>query len=64
MGTPDGVMAPADALMDKIGSADRAKEKEIDNHIIASAIFGVDITEVYSLERVNGVAKRHGLVAG
>ena len=64
MGTPDGVMAPVDDLMDEIGSLDRAKEKEIDDHIISSAILGADITEVYSPERVNDVARRHGLVAG
>ena len=41
------------------------KETEkVDNHIIASVILGVDITEVYSPERVNEVAKRHGLVPG
>ena len=48
MGTPDGVMAPVDDLMDEIGSLDRAKEKEIDEHIISSAILGVDVMEVYS----------------
>ena len=47
MGTPDGVIAQVDDLMDEIGSVDRAKEKDIDNHIIASAVLGVDITEVY-----------------
>ena len=64
MGTPDGVMAPVDDLMDEIRSADRAKEKDTDHNIIASAILGVDIREVYSPERVNDVAKRHGLAAG
>ena len=64
MGTPDGVMAPVDDLMDEIGSVDQAKEKDIDNHIIASAILGVDVAEVYSPERVNDVAKRHGPTAG
>ena len=43
----------------------KMKETEqIDNHIIASAILGVDITEVYSPERVNEVAKRQDLVPG
>ena len=64
MGTPDGVMAPVGYLMDEIGSLDRAKEKDIDKHIISSAILGVDITEVYSPEGVNDVARRHGLIAG
>ena len=50
MGTPDGVMAPVDDLMNEIGSIDRAKENEIDDHIISSAILGVDITEVLSGE--------------
>ena len=31
-------MAPVDDLMDEIGSVDRAKGKEIENHFIASAI--------------------------
>ena len=64
MGTPDGVMAPVDDLTNEIGSVDRAKGKDIDTHIIASATLGVDITEVYFPERVKDVAKRHGLMAG
>ena len=64
MGTPDGVKAPVDDLMDKIGSIDRAKEREIDNHIIGSVFLGVDITEVYSPERVKDVAKSHRLTTG
>ena len=64
MGTPDGVMAQVADLMDEIGSIDGAKEKGLDNHILASAILGVDITEVDSPERVNDVARRHGLTAG
>ena len=39
-------------------------EEEIDRRIIASAILGVDITEVYSPERVNEVARKHGLRPG
>ena len=35
-----------------------------DRKAIAATILGVDITEVYSLERVAKVAKRYGLVAG
>ena len=43
----------------------KMKETErVDDHIIASVILGVDITEVYSPERVNEVAKRQGLVLG
>ena len=37
---------------------------EIDRRIMASVILGVDITEVFSPERVAEVAKRYGLVAG
>ena len=36
----------------------------VDRKIIAATIVGVDITEVYSPERVAEVAKRYGLVAG
>ena len=36
----------------------------VDRKIIAAAILVVDITEVYSLERVAKFAKRYGLVAG
>ena len=36
----------------------------VDRKIIAATIFGVDITEVYSPERVAKVAKRYGLIAG
>ena len=64
LGTTDGVMAPVDDLMDEIGSVDRAKEQDIDHHIIASAIFRMDITEVYFAERVDDVAQRHRLTPG
>ena len=37
---------------------------EIDRKILAAAILGVDITEVYSPERVAKVAQRFGLKAG
>ena len=37
---------------------------EIDRNISAAAIVGVDITEVYSPERVAKVAQRFGLRAG
>ena len=37
---------------------------EIDRKILAAAILGVDITEVYSPERVAKVAQRFGLRAG
>ena len=36
----------------------------VDRKIIAATILGVDITAVYSSERVAKVAKRYGLVAG
>ena len=47
MGTPDGVMAPTEDLVDKTISDGRARATDIDNHITASAILG-DITEVDS----------------
>ena len=37
---------------------------EIDHKILAAAILGVDITEVYSPDRVTKVAQRFGLKAG
>ena len=37
---------------------------EVDRKIMVAVILGVDITEVYSPERVAQVAKRYGLVAG
>ena len=36
----------------------------VDRKIITATILGVDITEVYSPERIAKVAKRYGLVAG
>ena len=36
----------------------------IDRKIMAAALLGVDITEVYSPERVAQVARKYGLVAG
>ena len=36
----------------------------VDRRILSSVILGVDITEVYSPERVAKVAKKFGLVAG
>ena len=36
----------------------------VDRKIVASAILGVDITEIYSPERVAKVARRYGLTAG
>ena len=36
----------------------------IDRKILASAILGIDITEVYSPERVAKVARSFGLQAG
>ena len=37
---------------------------EVDGKIQSTAILGVDVTEVYSPERVARVAKRFGLTAG
>ena len=42
------MITPVDDRMDEIGCVYRARGKDIDNHIIAAAILGVDITEVYS----------------
>ena len=50
--------------IDNVAMKKMKETERVDNHIIASAILGVDITEVYSPERVNEVAKRHGLVPG
>ena len=50
--------------IDNVAMKKMKETESIDNHIIASAILGVDITEVYSPECVNEVAKRHGLVPG
>ena len=46
-----------------IFDAGTARDREI-NRLISRAISGVDITEVYSPERVNQVARRMGLMAG
>ena len=43
-------------MLDSLNSADR--------RIIAASLMGVDITEVFSPERVAQVARRYGLVAG
>ena len=37
---------------------------EVDSNMLAAAILGVDITEVYSPERVAKVAQKYGLRAG
>ena len=37
---------------------------EVDRRIVASVILGVDITELYSPERVAKVARKYGLAAG
>ena len=44
--------------------ADKKDQDDEDKRIVASVILGVDITEVYSPERVNQVAKRWGLTPG
>ena len=43
---------------------DKKAEDKIDSKIIASCLFGVDITEVYSPERVNRVVQKWGLTPG
>ena len=50
--------------MTDFDSVQKAKELKIDDHIVASTLLGVDLTEVYSPERVNKVAKKYGLVPG
>ena len=65
--SPDGSMDSGDGIdIDSIGKAldDKKAEDKIDSKIIASFLFGVDITEVYSPERVNKVVKKWGLVPG
>ena len=65
--SPDGSMDNGDGIdIDSIEKVllEKKKEDEVDRNIIASCIFGVDITEVYSPERINQVAKRWGLVPG
>ena len=61
--SPDKSMAPVEDSMG-IDALHEKAEEEIDRRIIASAILGVDITEVYSPERVNEVARKHGLRPG
>ena len=57
--------AESDAGIDIDSVAKRdVKEEHIDNQIIASSVFGIDISEVYSPERVNKRAGRHGLIPG
>ena len=50
--------------IDNVAIQKMKETEKVDNHIIASVILGVDITKNYSPERVNEVAKRHGLVPG
>ena len=52
----DGMDTTADNAMDLLD--------EVDRRILASLIMSVDITEVYSPERVNKVARKFGLVPG
>ena len=52
----DGANTQEDAAMDLLDETDR--------RILASVILSVDVTEVYSPERVNKLAKKFGLVAG
>ena len=49
-----------------IGEADTSMSEltEVDRRILASAILNVDITEVFSPERINQVASKFGLVPG
>ena len=53
------------STMEKIPSVDVLSTAQIDLfQWIASVILGANITEVYSPERVNEVAKRHGPMPG
>ena len=57
MATPnDGADVGVDASMDCLD--------DVDKKILSSVILGVDITEVYSPERVNKLARKFGLVPG
>ena len=49
---------------DEIADLEISSLNIIDRKIIAAAILGVDITEVYSPERVAQVARKYGLTAG
>ena len=49
---------------DEIADIEISSLNIIDRKIIAAAILGVDITEVYSPERVAQVAGKYGLTAG
>ena len=44
--------------------ADIGMLDDVDRKILSASILGVDITEVYSPERVARVAKKFGLVSG
>ena len=50
--------------IDSVATKKMKETEKIDNHIFDLFILGVDITEVYSLDRGDEVAKRHGLVPG
>ena len=64
---PNESMSPAsepDPKFQKLDEEMLDSMTEIDRKILAAAILGVDITEVYSPERVAKVAQRFGLKAG
>ena len=50
--------------IDNVSMKQMKETERVDNHIIASLILGVDVTELYSPECLNDAAKRHGLVPG
>ena len=66
--SPDTQMAPSDSGIDIDSmteiSAEKKQQDEVDQQIIRACILGVDITEVYSPDRVNEVARRWGLRPG
>ena len=59
-----GLSRPADDDDFEAQMQDIDNMEVVDRKIIVATILGVDIIEVYSLERVAKVAKRNGLVAG
>ena len=54
----------AESVGSHMDDAPSGLRDDIDKKILSASILGVDITEVYSPERVARVAKKFGLVSG
>jgi len=54
----------AESVGSNMDDGDIGMLNEIDRKILSSSIMGVDITEIYSPERVAQVARKFGLVSG